>query len=64
MTILGTLAKRTEHAVDTFVRVLDAVADNPALNLEDFLFGPVSLVASQHPRSRLRRRVRLGMVSR
>lgn len=40
MTILGTLAKRADHPVDAFVRLLDAVVENPTLNLEDFLFGP------------------------
>jgi hypothetical protein len=40
MSIMGTLAKRADHAVDAFTRLLDAVADNPALDLEDFLFGP------------------------
>jgi transposase len=49
MTLLGTLAKRTEHAVDAFVRVLDAVAENPALDLEDFLFGPQGIAPPRAP---------------
>jgi hypothetical protein len=49
MTILGTLAKRTEHAVDAFVCVLDAVAENPTLDLEDFLFGPHGIAPPRTP---------------
>ena len=49
MSILGTLAKRADHAVDAFTRLLDAVADNPALDLEDFLFGPQGIAPPRAP---------------
>ena len=49
MTILGTIAKRTDHAVDAFTRLLDAVAENPALDLGDFLFGPQGIAPPRAP---------------
>jgi transposase len=40
MTVLNTLAKRNDDVVGTLVGTLDAVVENPDLDVADYLFGP------------------------
>ena len=43
MTVLNTLAKRTDDVVGALVQTLDAVVDNPELDVADYLFGPAGI---------------------
>ena len=40
MRVLNTLAKRTDNVVDRFVRALDALSEDAALDSARVLFGP------------------------
>ena len=43
MTVLNTLAKRTDDVVGALTRTLDAIVDNPELDVAAYLFGPAGI---------------------
>ncbi len=46
MTVLNSLAKRTDDVTGAFTRALDAIVENPALDTVNFLFAPGGIAPS------------------